>query len=175
MAKHTISFLSLLSLFRHFIFWYFDIVVLNFQFIFICLVFLPHSHFDVKESCPGSKVRAAEWCASNVWCSSTAVFCLDHLCCHVGPQTECWWVSVVFSGGFIRGRTPTPAPRTGFFLVDTGTGITTSCQTFIKGCFMHQRLSSVWKRIVLLLLLNRCSNYKQSINSVLKVCGLNQL
>lgn len=130
--------------------WCFDILMLNFQFVLICLVFLSHARFDVKESCPGSKVRPAEWCALIVWCTSIAVSCFllrsdwDRWCC----QTECWWVSAVFSGGFSRGRTPTPAPRTGFFLVDTGTGITASCQTFIKGYFLHQRLSSVWKRIV---------------------------
>lgn len=37
----------------------FEMLWLNIHPLFTCLVFLLHPRFDVKESCPGSKVRAA--------------------------------------------------------------------------------------------------------------------
>lgn len=43
-----------------------------------------------------------------------------------------------FLGGFNRGKIPTPVPRTGSSVVDTGTGPTARCRTFIKGLSLHK-------------------------------------
>uniref|UniRef100_A0A3P8PWC9 Oxysterol-binding protein n=1 Tax=Astatotilapia calliptera TaxID=8154 RepID=A0A3P8PWC9_ASTCA len=112
---------------------------------------VPSPPADTVEVVPGSQLlwKIAPRPANSVQMYNFTCFAMQLNELHkemegVIPQTDCRLRPDIRAmengdiGGFNRGKIPTPVPRTGSSVVDTGTGPTARCRTFIKGLSLHK-------------------------------------